>query len=69
MGEGTSVSWPVGVGGKGNEGVAAYVERIQNAIGYVEYAYVLQNKMTFALLQNRAGKYVTLARWMTSWCS
>jgi phosphate transport system substrate-binding protein len=58
VGEGTSVSWPVGVGGKGNEGVAAYVNRIQNAIGYVEYAYVLQNKMTFALVQNRAGKFV-----------
>src|ERR1700694_5596187 len=44
VGEGTSVNWPVGVGGKGNEGVASYVQRIQGSIGYVEYAYVLQNK-------------------------
>ena len=59
VGEGTSVSWPVGVGGKGNEGVAAYVNRIPNSIGYVEYAYVLQNKMTFAQVQNKAGKFIT----------
>ena len=58
VGEGTSVSWPTGVGGKGNEGVAAYVDRIKGAIGYVEYAYVLQNKMTYALVQNQAGQYV-----------
>lgn len=58
VGEGTSVSWPTGVGGKGNEGVAAYVERIKNSIGYVEYAYVLQNKMTFGAVQNRAGTFV-----------
>ncbi len=58
VGEGTSVAWPTGVGGKGNEGVAAYVERIRGAIGYVEYAYVLQNKMTYALVQNAAGQYV-----------
>jgi phosphate transport system substrate-binding protein len=58
VGEGTSVSWPVGVGGKGNEGVAEYVNRIKGSIGYVEYAYVLQNKMKYALVQNHAGKYV-----------
>ncbi len=58
VGEGTSVAWPAGVGGKGNEGVAAYVERIKGAIGYLEYAYVLQNKMTYALVQNQAGQYV-----------
>ncbi len=58
IGEGTSVSWPVGVGGKGNEGVAEYVNRIKGSIGYVEYAYVLQNKMKFALVRNHAGKYV-----------
>jgi phosphate transport system substrate-binding protein len=58
VGQGTSVSWPVGVGGKGNEGVAAYVNRIKNSIGYVEYAYVLQNKMTYAMVRNSAGKYV-----------
>jgi len=57
-GEGTSVSWPVGVGGKGNEGVAGYVRQIPNAIGYVEYAYVVQNHMTYAVLQNAAGQFV-----------
>jgi len=57
-GEGTSVSWPVGVGGKGNEGVAGYVRPIANSIGYVEYAYVVQNHMNFATLQNAAGQFV-----------
>ena len=57
-GEGTSVAWPVGLGGKGNEGVASYVQRINGAIGYVEYAYALQNKMTDVQLQNRHGEYV-----------
>ncbi len=52
VGEGTSVSWPVGVGGKGNEGVANYVGRIRNSIGYVEYAYALQNNLTYALVEN-----------------
>lgn len=58
VGEGTSVSWPTGVGGKGNEGVAGYVKQIKNSIGYVEYAYVKQNKMNFAQVQNKAGKFV-----------
>jgi phosphate transport system substrate-binding protein len=58
VGEGTSVKWPVGVGGKGNEGVANYVGRIDGAIGYVEYAYAKQNKLAHALLANRDGKYV-----------
>ena len=58
VGEGTSVNWPVGVGGKGNEGVASYVQRIEGSIGYVEYAYVLQNKMAFAMLRNREGNFV-----------
>jgi phosphate transport system substrate-binding protein len=58
VGEGTSVSWPTGVGGKGNEGVAQYVSRIKGSIGYVEYAYVLQNKMTYGLVQNEAGSFV-----------
>ena len=58
IGNNTSVSWPAGVGGKGNEGVASYVQRIKGAIGYVEYAYALQNKMTYAMLQNQAGKFV-----------
>ncbi len=57
VGQGTSVSWPTGLGGKGNEGVAAYVNRIKGSVGYVEYAYVLQNKMTYALVANAAGQY------------
>jgi phosphate transport system substrate-binding protein len=57
-GEGKSVAWPTGVGGKGNEGVAGYVKQIPNSIGYVEYAYVLQNNMAYALLQNSAGAFV-----------
>ena len=57
-GEGKTVSWPTGVGGKGNEGVAGYVKQIPNSIGYVEYAYVVQNHMAYALLQNSAGSFV-----------
>jgi phosphate transport system substrate-binding protein len=57
VGEGTAVNWPVGAGGKGNEGVAAFVARLPNSIGYVEYAYVKQNKMAYALVQNAAGNY------------
>jgi len=59
VGEGTAVNWPVGAGGKGNEGVAAFVNRLPNSIGYVEYAYVKQNKMTFAVMQNAAGAFVS----------
>ncbi|HEY5071303.1 MAG TPA: phosphate ABC transporter substrate-binding protein PstS [Caulobacteraceae bacterium] len=58
VGEGTSVKWPVGVGGKGNEGVAAYVNQIPNSIGYVEYAYVIQNKMAWGSVLNRAGRFI-----------
>jgi phosphate transport system substrate-binding protein len=58
VGEGTAVNWPTGAGGKGNEGVAAFVQRLRNSIGYVEYAYAKQNKMTYALLQNSAGTFV-----------
>jgi phosphate transport system substrate-binding protein len=58
VGEGTAVKWPTGVGGKGNEGVANYVGRIAGAIGYVEYAYAKQNKMTYPLLQNASGSFV-----------
>lgn len=58
VGEGTAVNWPTGAGGKGNEGVAAYVARLPNSIGYVEYAYVKQNKMTYAMMQNAAGTFV-----------
>ncbi len=57
VGEDASVSWPTGVGGKGNEGVASYASRINGAIGYVEYAYALQNKLAHVLLQNKAGKF------------
>ena len=59
VGEGTSVQWPTGVGGKGNEGVAAYVKQIPNSIGYVEYAYVIQNHMVWAWVQNKAGRFVS----------
>ncbi len=58
VGEGTSIQWPAGVGGKGNEGVAAYVKQIKNSIGYVELAYALQNKMSYASVKNRAGSFV-----------
>ncbi|WP_428666378.1 phosphate ABC transporter substrate-binding protein PstS [Reyranella sp.] len=58
VGEGIAVSWPTGAGGKGNEGVAALVGQTPNAIGYVEYAYALQNKLAFALVQNKAGTFV-----------
>ncbi|MBQ0132880.1 MAG: phosphate ABC transporter substrate-binding protein PstS [Comamonas sp.] len=58
VGEGKAVNWPVGAGGKGNEGVAAFVGRLANSIGYVEYAYVKQNKMTYAVLQNSEGQFV-----------
>ena len=53
------MNWPTGAGGKGNEGVAAFVGRLANSIGYVEYAYVKQNKLTYALLQNSDGEFVS----------
>ncbi|MFT3762861.1 MAG: phosphate ABC transporter substrate-binding protein PstS [Pseudoxanthomonas sp.] len=58
VGEGTSVQWPGGVGGKGNEGVASYVKQIKGSIGYVELAYALQNGMPYAAMQNAAGNFV-----------
>jgi phosphate transport system substrate-binding protein len=58
VGNDKSVSWPAGVGGKGNEGVASYVSRIKGSIGYVEYAYALQNKMASVKLENRAGNFM-----------
>ncbi|MCX8520171.1 MAG: phosphate ABC transporter substrate-binding protein PstS, partial [Rhodoferax sp.] len=58
VGEGSAVNWPVGTGGKGNEGVAAFVNRLPNSIGYVEYSYVKQNKMNYAVMQNAAGNFV-----------
>jgi phosphate transport system substrate-binding protein len=57
-GEGKTVNWVGGVGGKGNEGVAGYVKQLPNSIGYVEYAYVVQNRMAYALVQNAAGQFV-----------
>ncbi|WP_443082944.1 phosphate ABC transporter substrate-binding protein PstS [Variovorax sp. HW608] len=59
VGDGTAVNWPTGAGGKGNEGVAAFVNRLPNSIGYVEYAYVKQNKMNYAQMQNKDGHFVS----------
>ena len=59
VGVGTSVSWKAGTGGKGNEGVASYVQRIKGSIGYVEYAYALQNKMAAVQMKNKDGNFVT----------
>jgi phosphate transport system substrate-binding protein len=56
-GEGTAVNWPTGAGGKGNEGVSAFVQRLPNSIGYVEYAYAKQNKMSYVLLKNLDGNF------------
>jgi len=58
VGEGTSLKWPVGIGGKGNEGVAAYVRQIRGGIGYVELSYALQNRLAYSRLQNAAGNFV-----------
>ena len=58
VGASDSVNWPTGLGGKGNEGVATYVQQTPGAIGYVEYAYAKQNAMTYALMQNRDGGFV-----------
>lgn len=59
VGSGTAVKWPTGVGGKGNEGVAANVQRVKGAFGYVEYAYAKKNKISFAQLKNRDGAFVS----------
>ncbi len=58
VGEGTAVNWPSGAGGKGNEGVSSYVQRLPNSLGYVEYAYAKQNKMSYVLLKNKDGNFV-----------
>jgi phosphate transport system substrate-binding protein len=58
VGSSTAVAWPEGVGGKGNEGVAAYVQRIKGAVGYVEYAYAKRNKMAHGAMQNKDGQFV-----------
>ena len=58
VGSGTAVAWPEGVGGKGNEGVSAYVQRIKGSIGYVEYAYAKKNKMSHTALKNKDGNFI-----------
>ncbi len=58
VGEGKAVKWPTGQGGKGNEGVAAYVRQLKDSIGYVEYAYAKQNKLSWTQLQNKDGQFV-----------
>ena len=58
VGKNTSVKWPVGLGGKGNEGVAGVIRQMDGAIGYVELIYALQNKITFGTVKNAAGKFV-----------
>jgi phosphate transport system substrate-binding protein len=58
VGEGAAVNWPTGAGGKGNEGVAAFVQRLPNSIGYVEYSYARANKMAHTQLRNATGNYV-----------
>ena len=58
VGEGTAVNWPTGIGGKGNEGVSAYIRQIPGSIGYVEYAYALKNNIGYAVMKNAAGKVV-----------
>jgi phosphate transport system substrate-binding protein len=58
VGEGKTVSWPVGVGAKGNEGVTAQVQQTQGAIGYVEYGYAKQNKLQYAALENKSGQII-----------
>jgi phosphate transport system substrate-binding protein len=58
VGEGTAVKWPVGIGGKGNEGVAVQVQRIKGAFGYVEYAYAKRNKIAHTQLKNRDGNFI-----------
>lgn len=58
VGRGTSVGWPIGLGGKGNEGVSGLVKQTPNSIGYVELIYAKQNNLDFALVQNKAGKFI-----------
>jgi phosphate transport system substrate-binding protein len=57
IGHGKAVKWPVGLGGKGNPGVANYVKRVKNSIGYVEFAYATENKLAYIVLKNKAGKF------------
>jgi phosphate transport system substrate-binding protein len=59
VGKGSSINWPAGLGGKGNEGVAGLIKQTPGAIGYIELAYAMQNKMAYARLQNKNGKFIT----------
>lgn len=59
VGAGSSINWPAGLGGKGNEGVAGLIKQTPGAIGYIELAYAMQNKMPFASIQNKSGKFIT----------
>jgi len=59
VGKGPAVNWPAGLGGKGNEGVSGLVKQTPGGIGYVELAYAIQNKMSFASIQNKSGKFIT----------
>ncbi len=58
VGYGKAVNWPTGIGAKGNEGVASYIKRVRGSIGYVEFAYALENRLRYALVENREGKFV-----------
>lgn len=58
VGAGSSINWPAGLGGKGNEGVSGLIKQTPGAIGYIELAYAMQNKMAFASIQNKAGKFI-----------
>jgi phosphate transport system substrate-binding protein len=62
VGANDSVAWPVGIGGKGNDGVAAFVKQTPGSIGYVEYAFAKQNAMTYALMQDKAGQFIAPTR-------
>ena len=62
VGEGVAVEWPVGVGGKGNEGVAAYVGLAKNSISYVEYAYAIKNNLAYGLVQDQSGAFRSAER-------
>ncbi len=59
VGKGSSVNWPVGLGGKGNEGVAGLVKQTPGCIGYIELAYAIQNNMAYAKMQNKSGNFIT----------
>ncbi|MFM2486002.1 phosphate ABC transporter substrate-binding protein PstS [Celerinatantimonas yamalensis] len=63
VGQGTTVNWPVGLGGKGNDGVAAFVQRVRGSIGYVEYAYAKQNHLTYTKMVNHDGKVLSPTRY------